>query len=107
MKGPWRVISITSSLLLFDSSVGRSEPVEKLSGKTFAAVEIAAQELSKRGLSIINYEIIIESIDQSIHIIFQDPNRSSHQRGSSSRLQEFEVELDGQTNKIIRSHFVK
>jgi|SRR5580704_6563247 hypothetical protein len=86
---------------------GEEKGMISMSGQTFRALEIAAKELDRHGLKVEKYRIFVETIDKTIHVTFDDPDRSPTQRGSGPNLTGLSVELDAETLSVTRSTFIK
>jgi hypothetical protein len=83
------------------------EVLDVIRGKSFLAVQAAAQELARRNLDIVGYRIqVIMTEPNSVIVTFIDQNQPDTVLGSIGK-PGFEVELDSRDLSVRRSNFVK
>jgi len=99
------------TVLLFSKSLiasgqGKINMLEELSltGPQFKAVEIATAEFKKKQLDILKYKISLYSWGATYVVLFEDPNISEYQLGSSPNMPSFEVEISADY-QVLRSNF--
>jgi len=109
------------SLLLFTTPPAKADPTPPLasiSGSNFLIIQIAIPEVKKNKFDISKYKISVEDRDKSYRVLFSDPHsphdtvttdghltRLTVWRGSSPNMQEFEVEIDKSTRKVIGLYY--
>ena len=85
-----------------------SEMEEWISGLSFRAIQIAEEELKRRGLNVLQYRIRVWRRESSLYVIFEDPIADGPSvRGSLGKAPGFWVELDPGDLHIVKSAFTK
>ena len=75
-----------------------------LTGPQFKAVEVATEEFKKKKLDILKYKISLYRTGPTYIVLFEDPDISEDQLGSSPNMLSFEVEVDSDY-QVVRSNF--
>lgn len=92
---------------VFMSAQPTYQIVESISGKSLKIIEAALPEAVRKHLDVGKYKIVVMQSEQSYLVVFDDPNRPEGQRGSTSRMPGFEVEVRREDLQVIRSNFVR
>jgi hypothetical protein len=80
---------------------------ESISGGGFSAIRVAVQELGRKNLDVLGYQITVRQRETSVFVMFDGPNRPPGHRGSWGEKPSFSVELRKGDLALIRSHFVR
>lgn len=102
--------TINIALLFLQIFVGTAQGVDtmnreiSLAGQHLKVLEDAATEFRKKGLDILKYKVSLYREGTSYLVMFEDPEISESQRGSSPRMPSFEVEIDSDF-QVVRANF--
>lgn len=88
------------------TSVPPYEEIVSISGTDFLLIDSAVEEFRKQDLDIQIYDVVLSISDDGYWVSFEDPERPQSTRGSSPRMSEFSVLLDGDGN-VLNSHFAR
>jgi hypothetical protein len=75
-----------------------------ITGKQYLLIELAVLEFKKRALNIEKYRIGLYKLNDEQIVIFEDPNISPRQLGSSDEMPSFEVVFDRE-GRLSRAYF--
>lgn len=76
-------------------------------GVDLKAIQAAIPAFEEHGMKIDGYRVIVIEEKESLIVLFDDPERSPTQMGSTKRMVSFEVRLRKADLSIIESHFVR
>ena len=76
-------------------------------GVDLKAIQRALPVFEKHGMKVDGYRVIVIEENESIIVLFDDPERSPGQRGSTARMVSFEVRLKKADLTVVGSNFVR
>ena len=104
-------IGLLSFPLLTAESPKAAAPVLKergsISGGDLKAIQSALPVFEAHGLRVDAYRVIVLEEGESIIVLFDDPDRSPGQKGSTGRMVSFEVRLRKSDLTVVGSNFVR
>ena len=77
--------------------------VDAIAGRSYLAIQAAVPELARFGVKVNDYRIVVLEKGPSIVVLFEDPEKSLYQRGSTERMLGVEVELSRDGLRVISS----
>ncbi|WP_445355785.1 hypothetical protein ACJJI5_05960 [Microbulbifer sp. EKSA008] len=104
-----RVVAI-ASLFTYGPIVAAEQEVSvlkkeiSLTGEQLVAFKLALDELKKRSLDSQDYKGTLYKFGENHVVIFEDPASPTDQRGSTSKIRTFEVELSP-GHEVVRANF--
>ena len=109
-----KIVNLTVMLALFLSQpliaiAQESGPIVRdisLTGPQMRILEVAAAEFRKKGLDVLKYKVSLYRAGTSYVVLFEDPDISETQLGSSPRMPSFEVEVD-LDYKVLGANFAR
>lgn len=104
--------TLLTSLLAFSLQIALASQklfqlVESISGKSFKIIQATLPEVAKNHFDLEKFKIVVMESESSYLVIFDDPKRAEGQRGNTSKLPSFEIELRKDDLQIVRSNFVR
>lgn len=81
--------------------------VGSISGAALAVIQAATPKLEEHDLKLENYTVSVFETDSSYLVLFTDPKRPADQRGSTTGLIGFEVEVSKAGLQVTRANFVR
>lgn len=78
---------------------------DSILGRHFAALAVAVEEFKKEPLDLNNYEIRILEEKEVIHFLFGDPFCEHKHFGSCPNLSSYEVTIEKESLKVLKSHY--
>jgi hypothetical protein len=83
--------------------------VVELDGRTAKVVQIAVSELERMAprQELKGYVVFVHESDSAFVVVFDDPNRSPSQLGSTPEMPTFEVEIVKSDLRVARKNFVR
>jgi hypothetical protein len=83
------------------------EVLDTIQGSSFLAIQVAIGVFKAHNPDLSQYKISVVRQANSVVVIFSDKNAQPGERGSSGGQPGFEVELDANTLRVLRSNFVR
>jgi hypothetical protein len=84
--------------------VSRLDKDVSLTGQQLLILDKALDEFNKRGLDVGGYKVSLYKFGDNYIVMFEDPDAPEGQRGSTSEMIGFEVELSSEL-EVVRSNF--
>jgi hypothetical protein len=81
--------------------------MESISGKSLRIIQMALPEAARKNLDLVKFKVEVLELEFSYLVIFDDPNRPAGQRGSTSKVQCFEVEIRKSDLFVLRANFAR
>jgi hypothetical protein len=81
--------------------------VESISGTTLAVIQAAIPKLEEHDLRVQDYRISVFEMESAFLVLFTDPKQPADQRGSSTALIGFEVEISKAGLQVVRANFMR
>ena len=81
--------------------------IGSISGTTLRVIQAANPKLEEHNLKLEDYNVSVFEKDSEFLVLFTDPKQPSGQRGSSTALIGFEVELSKTGLRVIRANFMR
>jgi hypothetical protein len=76
-------------------------------GTALKVIHAAMPKFDEQRLDLGKYEVLVVEEESSFTVVFTDPSRQAGQRGSTSSVQTFEVEIRKKDLGIIRANFAR
>ena len=77
-----------------------------LTGEQYKILEVAVAEFKKTNLDILKYKVSLFREKSSFVVLFEDRKIKEYQRGSSSNMLSFEVEISS-SFQVLRANYVR
>lgn len=100
------VLFSSPATLFGQETKGMMKEEIQLDGEHLKLVDLALAEFRKNNLDSLGYKLFVYRIENGYVALFEAPNIAPSQRGSSSAMLSFEVEIDN-NHELVRSNFVR
>ena len=81
--------------------------IDSISGASLKVIEAALPKFEEQGMKLDKYAVSVFEQESSFLVVFDDPNRPASQRGSTTTVIGYEVEVSKQGLRVVRSNFVR
>jgi hypothetical protein len=92
------------SVATAEDEVNRLDIKTSLTGHQLLILDRALEQFNQRGLHVGGYKVSLYDFGDNYLVLFEDPNAPEGQRGSTSKMLQFEVELSADL-EVLRSDF--
>ena len=81
--------------------------IDSMRGTVLQVVQAALPKFEEKGLKLDEYIVSVFEQESSFIVVFDDPERPVGQRGSTTNVMAFEVEITKQGLQAVRANFVR